>query len=191
MLILKIKNLFLLKLAASFIALLFCANVNAAFIESRTLQGDNGGTYTYQLYSDRLEFSLGFSDVFDMTNILFPFYDNNDVEKLIITGNNFLCNLGNKRIGCSGKDNLAYDSFIGTISFKPEFDNLFQFSGYNVDRNVVRAINKFDRIGENFYTGTPIISPITQGSNPVSAPASIGLFALVSLMLFKRRNKHL
>ena len=183
----KIKNLSLLKLAASLITLLFCANVNAAFIESRTLQGDNGGTYTYQLYTDRLEFSLGFSDVFDMTSIGFPFFSSEDLNKLQITGSNFLCNYNSSRFACSGKDNLAYDSFTGTFSFLPEFRSLFQFTGYNVDRNVIRAINKFDRVGETFYTGTPIISAITQSADPVNSPATIGMFALASILMLRRR----
>lgn len=187
----KVKKQSLLKLATVFIALLFCAKVNAAFIESRTLQGDNGGAYTYQLYSDRLEFSLGYSDTFDITNILFPFLSNSDAEKLVISGDYFSCNLGNARIGCSGKNNLEYDSFTGIISFKQEFQLLFQFTGYNFDRNVIATINKFDGARETFYTGTPIISAITQSADPVNAPATISLFALASiLMLRKRFNLH-
>ncbi len=186
----KIKNPSLLKLVTGFIALFVCANVNAAFIESRTLEGDNGGTYTYQLYTDRLEFSLGFSDVFDMTSAFFPFSSFEEASMLDYVISNIPCNVTG-RGGISCHSNQAYDSISGTFSFLPEFRSLFQFTGYNVDRNTIVTLSTIDGNRETFYTGTPIISPITQGSNPVSAPASIGLFALVSLMLFKRRNKHL
>jgi len=184
---LKTKNLSLLKLATGFIALLFCANVNAALIESRTLQGDNGGTYTYQLYSDRLEFSLGFSDVFDMTSILFQLQSRDDLEKLELTGDNFLCNYSNTNFVCSRPNNQAADSFTGTLSFLPEFQSLFQFTGYNFDRSTIRTLSTIDGNFETFYTGSPNISAITQSAKPVNSPAIIGMFALALIFVLGRR----
>ncbi len=165
-------------------------DANAALIESRTLQGDNGGTYTYQLFDDRLEFSLGFSNVFDMTTVLFPFssYDDSDLLKYEIS--NMFCNVTNGGIICNS--NQAYDSISGTFSFKPEFNDLFQFSGYNADRNAIRTLSTIDGNFETFYTGTPVISQRVAQQDPVnaSAPGTLGLLVGAgALALLRRKEK--
>lgn len=166
-------------------------DANAALIESRTLQGDNGGTYTYQLFDDRLEFSLGFSDFFDMTSILFPFSSRDDLDKIKIEGDNFLCNYSNSNFVCSGPNNQAYDSFTGTFSFKPEFNDSFQFSGYNADRNTIRTLSTIDGNFETFYTGTPIISQRVEQTPTVNAPGSLGLLlaAGAGALALRRKEK--
>ena len=166
-------------------------DVNAALIESRTLQGDNGGTYTYQLFDDRLEFSLGFSDVFDMTTFSFPFssYDDSDMLNLIVSNLDVSCNVSSRGYLCDS--NQAYDSISGTFSFKPEFNN-FQFSGYNADRNVIRTLSTIDGNFETFYTGTPVISQRVTQQDPVnaSAPGTLGLLVGAgALALLRRKEK--
>ena len=166
-------------------------DANAALIESRTLQGDNGGTYTYQLFDDRLEFSLGFSDVFDMTTFSFPFssYDDSDMLNLIVSNLDVSCNVSSRGYLCDS--NQAYDSISGTFSFKPEFNN-FQFSGYNADRNVIRTLSTIDGNFETFYTGTPVISQRVTQQDPVnaSAPGTLGLLVGAgALALLRRKEK--
>ncbi|MEC8339064.1 MAG: hypothetical protein VXZ40_00435 [Nanoarchaeota archaeon] len=167
-------------------------DANAALIESRTLQGDNGGTYTYQLFDDRLEFSLGFSDVFDMTSILFPFssYDDSDMLKLIVSNSDVSCGVSSMGYFCNS--NQAFDSFTGTFSFKPEFNDLYQFSGYNPDRNAIRTLSTIDGNFETFLTGTPVISQRVTQQDPVnaSAPGTLGLLVGAgALALLRRKEK--
>lgn len=168
-------------------------DANAALIESRTLQGNAGGTYTYQLFDDRLEFSLGFSDVFDMTNIAFPFFNGDDLNKLQVVGDNFRCNYNGSRFECSSPNNQAYDSFTGTFSFKPEFNDLFQFLGYNPDRSTIRTLSTIDGNFEIFYTGTPVISQRVAQQDPVnaSAPGTLGLLlaAGAGALALRRKEK--
>ncbi|WP_218312964.1 hypothetical protein [Alteromonas antoniana] len=199
----KIKNLFQLQLAISFIALFICANANATLIEYSTqgeflLGGESIAPSTYSSSMDQNKINFEFDSEYLISNFSIPFNTREATYLIDITikdnfGNvltNYNCNPSNGVVTCGSIDPISH--IFGEINFVDNSNYLFNGMDLNATSDKKVTMTDFANL-ELFPTinGPGItynVSSRTAVINPVNAPASIGLFALVSFILL-RRNK--